>query len=160
MKATNNHVQTKPEPELLPAMLQKMLIYDEGFRDTAYRDTEGFLTIGIGFCLDRIKMPMAVAKFWLNLIMKDIERQLQSREQLFRIYKKLDSIRKMAVLNMCYQMGVEGVAGFTNMWRYLEKQDYDNAAREAALSTWARQTPSRAKRIAAVIKTGTLNSYS
>ena len=37
--------------------LEIMLIRDEGFRGELYQDTEGFNTIGIGFCLDRIRMP-------------------------------------------------------------------------------------------------------
>lgn len=139
--------------------LTRMLIYDEGFRERLYKDTEGFNTIGIGFCLDRIEMPIEVAKFWLILILADIEEQLETYDDLNTTYQALDIIRKLAILNMCYQLGVSGCGGFRNMWAALKEGDYDTAAREAALSDWARQTPTRAKRIASVIKSGTLDAY-
>lgn len=139
--------------------LTRMLIYDEGFRDTPYRDTEGFLTIGIGFCLDRITMPIGVAKYWLSLIIEDIRQQISDHDDLNTTFQQLDPIRQLAILNMCYQMGVSGVASFRNMWAALREKNFELAAREASLSQWARQTPTRAKRIAGVIRTGTLDEY-
>lgn len=138
--------------------LEDMIIFDEGFRDTIYRDTEGFLTIGIGFCLDRIRMPENVARFWLEEILADTLEHLESTDDIFPIFEKLDTYRKMAIINMCYQMGVRGVHGFRNMWAALKKEDYDEAYREGKESSWYRQTPERAERVLQVLKTNDLNS--
>lgn len=140
--------------------LETMLIRDEGYRGELYQDTEGFNTIGIGFCLDRIEMPIEVARYWLRLIVEDLYIRIQDRSDIGPVFQQLDEVRQLAILNMCYQMGVSGCAGFRNMWSYLRDKDYYNAAREALNSTWAKQTKFRANRISEVIRTGTLESYS
>ena len=139
--------------------LEIMLIRDEGFRGELYQDTEGFNTIGIGFCLDRIRMPEKVARFWLRLLLEGIKSHISQCDDIYPIYKDLNPERQLAILNMAYQMGVTGVRGFRKMWGYLETGDYYNAAREALDSVWATQSNLRANRISEVIRTGTLESY-
>ena len=104
-------------------------------------------------------MPKKVAVVWLDLIIDDIYNQLEHCEDIYCIFETLNSERKLAILNMCYQMGVRGVHGFINMWAALKTGDYEEAAREALDSVWYTQTPTRARRVAEVIRTGTLDSY-
>ncbi|MGR2462517.1 glycoside hydrolase family protein, partial [Salmonella enterica] len=71
----------------------------------------------------------------------------------------LDDTRKMAIVNMTFQMGVGGVANFNTMLGYLALGQYDNAADAALDSLWARQTPSRARRVSEVMRNGNLVPY-
>ena len=68
-----NSTQIDPD-----SLLADLIIQDEGFIDKLYKDTEGYWTIGIGFCLDRIRMPKKVAIVWLDLIIDEIYIQLRT----------------------------------------------------------------------------------
>lgn len=131
-----------------------MLFYEEGFRDTLYRDINGYWTIGVGFCLDKIRMPEKVAMFWLNCIIEEILEQLENTEDIYRIFEKLDESRQMGIINMCYQMGVRGVHGFHDMWAALDKDDYKGSARAAKDSDWGREFTARSDRVAEVLEKG------
>jgi lysozyme len=57
---------------------------------------------------------------------------------------------------MAYQMGVEGVQGFSKMIAALQVGDYPRAADEALDSLWAKQTPARARDVAQRLESGGL----
>ena len=57
---------------------------------------------------------------------------------------------------MAYQMGVDGLFKFKKMIAALGKGDWNEAAHQALDSRWAKQTPARAERHAAVIANGNL----
>ena len=135
-----------------------MIKRDEGYRGTPYRDTKGYLTIGYGFCLDRLTLPKKVADVWLVEIIKEKSWWL-ANSNVNHIYRELNTDRKCAILNMCYQLGVNGCIEFSNMWAALGAGDYETAAQEAQDSQWYKQTPSRAKRVSDVIRTGNMSSY-
>jgi lysozyme len=67
----------------------------------------------------------------------------------FGDWDKLKKSAKLGLLEMSYQLGVSGVMKFKNTIKCLKSGDYENAYREALDSTWAKQTPSRAERVAA-----------
>ena len=58
----------------------------------------------------------------------------------------LDSVRFGALLNMAFQMGVDGLLGFKNTLTTIEAGRYESAAEQMLQSRWAKQTPERAKR--------------
>ena len=145
-------------PDDFKASIISMLKHDEGFRDKPYMDTEGLLTLGFGFCLDKTPLPEKVADFWLMTILKEKSADLAASPANF-IYRELNTPRKCAILNMCYQMGVSGCLEFDNMWTALSASNWDGASQEALSSRWAEQTPKRARRIAEVIRTGSLKNY-
>jgi len=60
---------------------------------------------------------------------------------------------------MAYQMGVTGLAGFTNTLGMIARGDFAGAAGGMMNSLWARQTPNRARRHAEVMRTGTYDAY-
>jgi len=125
---------------------------DEGWRPAPYRDSERFLTIGYGFLIDERKavaMPLAVGDLWLELAAKDKVNALQAR--LPWLSAQPDSVQR-ALGNMAYQMGVDGVAGFTEMLKALVSGDRAMAAVAALDSKWAKQTPERAQRVTQLIR--------
>lgn len=135
--------------------LKRQLTGDEGRIAWAYPDSLGYLTIGIGTLIDKRK----------NGGLRDVEidfifnnRLYEKREELTRRVpwtKKLDDTRLGALLNMCFQLGVNGVLGFPRMLYCLDNADWQGAHDNALDSDWARtQTPARAKRIATQFLTG------
>lgn len=154
-----------------------MLKYDEGLKLTIYKDTEGYPTIGIGHLLTKSTMTVArqelkklvnrdtdtITLDEANRIFKqDVDKILsgmKSYPQVDAVYQSLDETRKMALINMSFQLGLAGVAGFTNSLKLLLAKRWDEAAVNLAKSKWNSQTPNRSNRVISVFKTGTLNQY-
>lgn len=134
--------------EQLAADLKK----DEGWREHAYQDHLGYWTIGYGFLIDQRrggKLPKAVAEYWLEYLIEERIKALCERLPWF--VDMPDDVQR-ALLNMSYQLGINGLLNFRKMLAALERCDRHEAARQALDSTWARQTPARAKRMAALIR--------
>ena len=131
--------------------LKTRLRSDEGWAAFPYKDHLGFDTIGYGFLIDRKKgggLPKVVAEFWLDYLIQERTKALTLAWPPFT--KQPEEIQS-SLLEMSYQMGVAGVLAFKKMLAALERGDQAEAERQALDSTWATQTPGRAKRIAAVI---------
>lgn len=125
---------------------------DEGWEESPYRDSLGFLTIGYGFLIDErksVKMPRAVGDLWLELVAREKWGDLLSRVP--ELASQPDDVQR-ALANMAYQMGVDGLLGFRTMFAALAAGDRKRAAAAALDSRWAKQTPERAKRVAALIR--------
>lgn len=162
--------------------LEKMLINDEGIRVNVYWDTEGYPTIGIGHLIihERTKnmtkinevLSKHVGRTVTNnrisqeecsqLFAKDVSTvrsEIRRSAKVYAVYSQLDSIRKMAIENMVFQMGVGGVAEFNKALAFMALKKWQDAHKEMLNSAWARQTPGRANRVARVIQFGNLVSY-
>lgn len=125
---------------------------DEGWVPHAYHDTEGFLTIGYGFLIDSARggeLPREVADAWLLHI---VERDQRALARQLRWYPDAPEGIRVALANMCYQLGIKGLLGFRRMLAAIDAGDYGLAYHEALDSKWAAQTPARAKRIAEMIR--------
>jgi lysozyme len=131
------------------------LMVDEGWRAHAYQDHLGFWSIGYGFLIDARRpnrgLPREVAELWLSLLAREKADELRRR---WPAVDRLPVGVRRAVLNMVYQLGVNGFLLFRNTIAALERGDWAAAATQALDSNWARQTPTRAARIAALIRQG------
>ena len=125
----------------LPAGLLDMIEQDEGYRDTVYMDSEGYQTIGLGFCLDRMPMPREVADFWCNLILTQRHKQILISTYFGTVFKNLNPARQCAILNMSYQLGISGLFKFKNMWDALAWA----TTKQPALRRWTAYGPARQK---------------
>ncbi|MCG8505996.1 MAG: glycoside hydrolase family protein [Sphingomonadales bacterium] len=136
------------------AQLIREIEREEGWREHAYQDHLGFWTIGYGFLIDERKgggLPKDIADAWLEKLIADIEESLD-REIFW--WRTLTEARQRALINMAYQLGVNGLMAFQNMLAALRDADYATAAKEALDSKWAKQTPQRARRMAHMIEVG------
>lgn len=113
-----------------------------------YLDSQGYLTIGYGHLIDSRHgggINDAAADFLLTNDIKEKYNQLSSR---FIWFDSLNEPRKAALINMAFQMGVDGIAGFHNMINSIAAQDFEAAKRDGLDSLWAKkQTPQRALRV-------------
>jgi lysozyme len=125
---------------------------DEGFRGSVYQDHLGFWTIGYGFMVDARKggeIPPQIARAWLHHLIRHKAAQLDARLPWWKTQP--DDVKR-ALLNMAYQMGVDGLLKFKATLHLLETGDRVGAAEQALHSLWARQTPLRAKRVTDLIR--------
>lgn len=135
-------------------MIEKLLAdlqRDEGWRDKPYRDSLGFLTIGYGFLIDErkpVSLPKPVGMFWLEYLAE--QRWFEVIDAIPWIVDQPDDVQR-AIGNMAYQLGIGGLLEFVKMLEALKNGERERAAVEALDSTWAKQTPRRAKRVAALI---------
>ena len=143
-------------------MIFELLKFEEFYRERPYHCSEGYPTIGIGtkigpknadLDLYQFKVSESVAKMMLDDELMSIRKELVKH----RWYTDLDSHRQDIIKSMCYQMGVAGVFKFKKMIKALEVKDWEEAARQALDSLWAKQTPDRANRHADVLLTGDLD---
>jgi len=121
---------------------------DEGIVLHEYKDHLGYSTIGIGRLIDRRRgggITMEEAEYLLN---NDIVTRVDLlRKHLPWFDNKPVDVRR-ALLNMSFQMGIEGLLGFKNTLKMIEKGQYVKAADNALKSKWARKdTPNRAARV-------------
>ena len=125
---------------------------EEGWRAEPYEDHLGFWTIGYGFLIDRRKpsrLPENVGELWLETLVAEIQMALD--DSLPWLMAQPSDVRR-ALVQMGYQLGVAGVLKFRGMLDALKAGNRQLAANEALDSTWARQTPERARRVARLIR--------
>ena len=121
----------------------------------AYKDHLGYLTIGVGRLIDRRKGGGITEEESAYLLNNDIAKRDQALRARFPWFRNLNEPRQAALLNMAFQMGVDGLAGFPSMLASIRDERWADAELHALDSRWAReQTPARAKRVARQIRTG------
>ena len=141
--------------ETLRAELEKQLRRDEGEKLHAYQDHLGYWTIGIGRLIDKRKGGRITPAESSYLFANDLA---EKAEQVFARMpwaKSLSPARQGVLINMAFQMGVDGLMGFKNTLAMMQAGLYAEAAKGMLNSLWAKQTPERAKRLSVQMETDT-----
>jgi len=117
------------------------LLLDEGFESKPYQDTLGVWTIGHSLTfLTEEESRTIVEVFRLPAI----QHALFKRQPWI---KGAHPVVQMVLINMAYQLGVEGVSAFKKTILALRNEDYATAGDEMVDSKWFKQTPNRAQRL-------------
>lgn len=124
---------------------------DEGRRRFPYKDTEGILTIGVGWNLEANGLPEYVIDYLLNTGIKQAEQDVQA---LYQEWELLSDVRQRVLINMAFNLGRHRLAGFKDMWAAIHARQYHVAAEEMLDSKWARQVGPRATRLAEEMSEG------
>lgn len=133
-------------------MLEK-IASEEGFSEFPYKCPAGKLTIGYGFNIEQVGIPKVVARYWLNYLINHAQAKLSG----YDFYKDLDHDRQTVLVDMAYQMGIEGLLRFKDMINAIKRKDWDAAADAMLDSKYAKiDSPNRAKRNAETMRTGKL----
>lgn len=133
--------------------VRQMIELEEGSRRYPYQDTRGFITIGIGRNLT-VK-PLSEEAVELLYREDAAEAEAAAIEYVgIGLWHDLNLARKLALINMAFQMGARGLNGFQKMLACLKQGYFREAAKEALRSKWAEQTPKRAARVARMLATG------
>lgn len=146
--------------------IEKRLIMHEGMKLSPYHCKSGFLTIGVGRNLETNPMnddELKAVGDWkrgitknaaLFLLRNDIYRVMHDCRQAFPFWKQLDDERQYALLDMTFNLGIDGLLKFKKMLTAMEIGNYRGAAKECLNSKYAKDVGKRAERIAKTIETG------
>lgn len=133
--------------------LVSQLRRDEGEVLAVYRDSLGWWSIGIGRLIDPKKGGGITREESAYLLRNDIakvDRQLQERMPWI---VTLSPARRGVLQNMAFQLGIDGLMRFKATLTMIEQGEYLKASKEMLDSTWAKQTPERAKRLSMQMET-------
>lgn len=133
------------------ARLVRLLKLHEGVRLRPYDDGYGNVTIGYGRNLSANGITRAEAELFLAHDLAEAERQIRLH---YPWTDRLDAVRFAALVDLGFNLGPTRLAAFKQTLRAFEMGHYDAASRQLLHSLWARQVPSRAARIAEMIRTG------
>jgi len=67
-------------------------------------------------------------------------------------FKGLNHLIQGVLVEMAYQMGVPGLLAFKQTLRFIGAGEYRKAANEMLDSKWAKQTPTRARELAEIVR--------
>jgi len=129
------------------------LTLHEGSKPFVYKDTTGHWTIGVGRNISPGGMGLSEEEI-SYLLKNDIRRVDKELEKAFKFYVGLDPVRRDALINLCFNIGLPRLRKFNRALRSLEVSDYEDAAVELLDSLWANQVGKRAEDIAHMIRTG------
>ena len=122
------------------------LVMDEGYRSTPYKDSLGKMTVGFGHL---IKMDEDFDKLTPHTAVEMLRHDYAvAQDSVSRLYVWAEGDVKLVLINMTYQLGNTGLLKFKKTIAHLKANEYDLAAGEMLTSRWAKQTPSRASRLA------------
>ena len=143
---------------------------EEGEKFRAYKDKLGNLTIGIGFNMDQngaeklwkqagVSIPFKLAREGVPITPEDSEklfnivhqRVKEKAPMIIKNYGTLSDIRKAAIDSLIYQLGDSGLKKFKKFISAVENNNWELASKELLNSRFAKQTPERAKRTAAML---------
>jgi lysozyme len=137
------------------ADLERQLRGDEDERACVYRDHLGYFTIGVGRLVDARKPGAGLRPVEISfLLQNDMDDRIDALMRRLPWFQNLDDARKGVLLNMSFQMGVEGLLGFERTLALVRDGKYENAAHAMLQSKWAQQTPARAQRMAEQMRSG------
>ena len=146
--------------------LVTMLKHEEGFRAFGYPDTRGFWTIGYGTelpltnadknCANHVNLsgsgPGLTKSQGDCLLRYRLSGYYNAIWARWAPFKRLNGSVQTALLDMAYQLGVEGLLGFKLMLNAVASRDWARAIVEARSSHWDKETPSRVDRVVKVFE--------
>lgn len=131
--------------------LKNIILKHEGFSQYPYIDIYGNLSIGIGRNLKSRGITMDEA---MTLLDDDIRITEMEVRKLIPNWQELNDVRKIVLIDMCFNLGLTKFSNFKKLLASLEKQDYLEASKEMLNSEWANQVGKRAKELAYFMETG------
>lgn len=136
---------------------RELLYQHEGVRAFPYDDATGkpivvggYVTIGVGRNLNAKPLTEDEIDYLLS---NDVADAIQIARDVIGSthWYKLSEPRQLALVDMAFNLGPRGLAGFTKMLEAMRDGDYTLAAKEALESKWAKQVGQRALTVAKMI---------
>lgn len=125
---------------------------DEGVVAHAYQDSLGYWTIGVGHLIDKRKGGKIPDVIIDMLLRYDIDEKIAELNEKLPWWGFLDEPSQRVIVNMAFNLGVEGLLNFKKFMDALKDGDRNRAASEMLDSKWAEQVGARATRLATIIR--------
>ena len=133
------------------SLARAMLRDDEGLRLKPYHCTADKLTIGYGRNLEDRGISESEAEF---LLANDVSEIHEDLSEIYDFFEYLSPTRKAVLINMAFNLGLNGLSKFKKMIKAIEDDDYAEAALQMLSSRWANQVGKRAQRLSKLMVTG------
>lgn len=130
-------------------LLMDLIKKHEGLELKVYKCPAGKLTIGYGRNVEDLGISEFEAEF---LLTNDVARCCSEATKNFPWFAGLPTKRQAVIICMIFQLGISRFKGFKKMIAYMEQKEYYKAADEAMDSSWAKQTPKRAKELTDLLR--------
>ena len=121
--------------------LKEQLIRHEGLRLTVYDCPAGYKTIGVGRNIEQKGITEEEAVYLLD---NDIEYFTEQLEDNLIGFQELPEDKKAVLVNMAFNLGVNGLLKFKNMLAAITEERWEDASSEMLNSRWADQVGNRA----------------
>ena len=128
--------------------LEQWIKKHEGYEDNIYMCSAGKLSIGYGRNLQDNGISKDEAEYLFD---SDINRTYKDLSTISWYHQTPTAIQD-ALFNMCFNLGLSRLLTFKKMIKAILEKNYNQAAREALDSKWAKQVGDRAKDIALMIR--------
>jgi len=125
----------------------------EGFVEHAYKDSEGYLTIGYGRLIDERLGGGISAKEAEFLLMNDINQVIEAAKK-YTFWDSLNEPRKAVIISMMFNLGQPRFDKFRNTKDAIHSGNFELAASEMLNSMWRKQVGYRAEHLAEMMRTG------
>lgn len=126
---------------------------DEGCRLKAYKDTLNVWTIGYGHA------HVAPGTVWTQAqcdaaLIADIQEAQRQLDAHLPWWRTLDPVRQDVLANLCFNMGITALLGFTNTLAAIKAHDFKRGAAGLLASRYAVQVGARCTRLAQLLVSG------
>ena len=134
---------------------KRLFVYDDATGKPITPNTicHGHPTIGVGRALDVHGLSDAEVAYLLG---NDIDECTAQVQKAIPWWAKLDPIRQRVLVEMAFNMGVNGLLEFKNTLEFVRLGNYPAAADGMLKSRWATQVGERATRLARMMSEGSL----
>ncbi len=130
--------------------LKKQLILHEGLKLRSYNDTVGKVTIGVG----RNISDVGISEYEAGILLyHDVEKCVSALNNAFPWWNNLSDVRRHVLIDMCFNLGITGLAKFIITLEDIRIGNYQQASKEMLNSLWAAQVWDRAKRLSKMMAT-------
>lgn len=132
----------------------RLTVYDDSTGKPIQRGSQviGNPTIGIGTLLSA---PGGITASEADMLLRNrVSIATSAAERLAPGLAKSDPVRFDVVVELAFQLGMNGLSKFVNTLRAINERRWEDAAAGMLASLWATQTPVRAKALAKVMSTG------
>jgi len=138
--------------------LREQLCRDEGVKLTAYQDTLGYWTIGVGHWLGPASETKwkgyKITQQQCDLMLDgDIAKHTALLTTKLPWVCSLDQVRQEVLINMYFNMG-DKLLQFVNTLGMFKAKNFEGAAANMLKSKWAEQVKGRATRLSVQTRTG------
>jgi lysozyme len=131
--------------------LKDLILKHENYKQFAYTDTTGHVTIGIGRNLTENGISLNEALYMLD---DDIQYFSSKLSHVYPAFDTLCEPRQIVLIDMCFNLGINGLLEFKDMLAALSDCNYSAAADAMKASKWYEQTGQRGEQDEQIMRTG------
>lgn len=133
--------------------LKNLLVQHESYKQFPYIDQTNHITVGLGRNLTDRGISTTEAFYLLD---DDIQYFYSKLLHYLPYFAELSENRQIALIDMCFNLGLQGFLNFHGMLAAIQLHLYNQAAEEMLSSKWAEQVGERAHQLSNIIRTGQL----